>query len=794
MECPKCNSQFNLKNRVPLLLSKCGHTICSYCLNTSIVSGCITCTECGTQTKDIESLNDLPKNLALLEMCRAQEQSICEGEENCPLHNKKLEAFCENDKVLLCIDCILIDGHKFHELYTISESSEKERAKLQDDSDGVTNLKEELSNMLKDINAYKATILDAARKKNEKIEEIYKEIKKIIQERESSLKKSVSALLKKQEDQLEKMQTTITDSINNIDVFLCCVTDYDKENDYKILQKAKDRHKLSCNANKALPNTSFSISFPEVTKEQELVDLWKIFFPTLGNGTIYNTRNSGASSQIGRKVPQTQKNSNRQSPRSKERNSNKLTTITVSDIGSTNPQSRANAGVNNSLLHFGKLKGSPTKSVNNTGNKCQSRRVSINHFKRQLNITSANQTPTSIKNIQNTSITQHNINIFQMQNEVKNVQTRNVAIPNVTFKQILPLRTETNNKKKVSPKKRLKVPKHEIENVEDLADPSTFYEGEKQPPNISKSDLREKKRANMPGADESTKKKLDFSKIERSSLTPNKTSISCIGNMQEPCFSNLTPNNIQVNERKIKSKDNSALILRGDAQSVTIELIPATQNNLHTSNSIDSDVIETSERIQVVKQSPTKVNAKSLSLGINKKKEEQKIKAEVKVIDNEKSINPNENQLKMDARDSVTPSLFDAYLNGPESNRISLTSLALRNTQQIYVFCNKNFLNKNIAGYEELGLLSCEKFDMEKGIWKEITKAPKARSKFAAVVTSPGRIMLLGGKTENGTRTDTMEEYDFVQNQWIDCQIKLLNSKSSFAVAQTLSTISFLLT
>ena len=30
----------------------------------------------------------------------------------CEKHKKAIEAFCENDKQLLCIDCILQDGHK----------------------------------------------------------------------------------------------------------------------------------------------------------------------------------------------------------------------------------------------------------------------------------------------------------------------------------------------------------------------------------------------------------------------------------------------------------------------------------------------------------------------------------------------------------------------------------------------------------------------------------------------------------------------------------------------------------
>ena len=44
----------------------------------------------------------------------------------CRLHpTKKMEAFCEKDFKLLCIDCILSDRHKNHEIISIAKASEK---------------------------------------------------------------------------------------------------------------------------------------------------------------------------------------------------------------------------------------------------------------------------------------------------------------------------------------------------------------------------------------------------------------------------------------------------------------------------------------------------------------------------------------------------------------------------------------------------------------------------------------------------------------------------------------------
>lgn len=44
----------------------------------------------------------------------------------CKLHPmKRIEAFCEKDFKLLCIDCILSERHKNHEIVSISKATEK---------------------------------------------------------------------------------------------------------------------------------------------------------------------------------------------------------------------------------------------------------------------------------------------------------------------------------------------------------------------------------------------------------------------------------------------------------------------------------------------------------------------------------------------------------------------------------------------------------------------------------------------------------------------------------------------
>ena len=79
------------------------------------------------------------------------------------------------------------------------------------------------------------------------------------------------------------------------------------------------------------------------------------------------------------------------------------------------------------------------------------------------------------------------------------------------------------------------------------------------------------------------------------------------------------------------------------------------------------------------------------------------------------------------------------------------------------------------------GLISCERFDIQKGIWKECKQMTKARSKFAAVSTIDSKVLILGGKFINTHRTDEIEIYDPLKDEWLSCPLKLHKGKSSFA-------------
>ena len=120
MQCPECHKPYNAETIVPRILVGCGHTICEACAFDQIDEKLsVTCPECGVDS-DAETVNVFPKNLALLTMkkpgIKVVRSARLAKDQLCKAHNKKIEAYCAQDKAVLCIDCILSDLHKNHEI------------------------------------------------------------------------------------------------------------------------------------------------------------------------------------------------------------------------------------------------------------------------------------------------------------------------------------------------------------------------------------------------------------------------------------------------------------------------------------------------------------------------------------------------------------------------------------------------------------------------------------------------------------------------------------------------------
>lgn len=133
MKCEGCSKEYNGQKRTPRFLIKCGHSICQKCLKRLFADGCIICPSCDTANY-AQGLEDFPVNMALIEEDKEEgsPQRKSSGEEEdqgskCPKHGKKyegnlfLQAFCEDDKSLICINCILEGGYQSRKILSVED-------------------------------------------------------------------------------------------------------------------------------------------------------------------------------------------------------------------------------------------------------------------------------------------------------------------------------------------------------------------------------------------------------------------------------------------------------------------------------------------------------------------------------------------------------------------------------------------------------------------------------------------------------------------------------------------------
>jgi predicted RNase H-like nuclease (RuvC/YqgF family) len=117
----------------------------------------------------------------------------------CLKHGKKVEAFCEDDKIVMCINCILNDDHKTHNFLNIETAYQK--------------CIDECTNSMKKINERKSSLHD-----NKII--ISMTLGKLNKDKETVIKEA-TFLFDEIISKMKSRKKHVTDSLNKDFEFLC---------------------------------------------------------------------------------------------------------------------------------------------------------------------------------------------------------------------------------------------------------------------------------------------------------------------------------------------------------------------------------------------------------------------------------------------------------------------------------------------------------------------------------------------------------------------------------------------
>ena len=293
MQCKVCNLHFNQFERCPRILLNCGHTTCQACISKMLNSSVNACPFCGTPV-NARTIDEFPKNLILIGKPTANLNSEC-----CPHHNKFLEAFCDNDKSLLCIDCILGGAHKLHNVMPCELAFQKEQQIIATKAAECAPSEAIAKQALESCSQYQSMIKEKANESKESISLFYMQIKSILHERENSLKQNINTILERELQNISQYSLEIENYISVIKKFNDEVITLKKETMIQTLKNSSGRYQLIQQMAQIPHEISKSIQFPEIIKEVEIAHLSELVLKTHSKNGSMSTKHKDIRSNRG---------------------------------------------------------------------------------------------------------------------------------------------------------------------------------------------------------------------------------------------------------------------------------------------------------------------------------------------------------------------------------------------------------------------------------------------------------------------------------------------------------------
>ena len=135
LTCDRCEIEFNEEDRLPVILSECGHTICEECVRELLTmdENERVCRECNTEVRETEE-DEFRRNEKLLKIMRERANDTTSKEDgvNCTRHlEKPIEYFCKSCSTSVCVRCIY-DDHNGHHLMQVEEMSNSLKQSIAD--------------------------------------------------------------------------------------------------------------------------------------------------------------------------------------------------------------------------------------------------------------------------------------------------------------------------------------------------------------------------------------------------------------------------------------------------------------------------------------------------------------------------------------------------------------------------------------------------------------------------------------------------------------------------------------
>lgn len=270
MDCPKCSTEYSEPERLPRILTRCGHTLCQLCVSQLFTSSGVVCYQCN-QVTPTSSVSALPVNIALMRLKEKDTQTdICEK------HSKQMEAYCASDSELLCVSCILEDGHKRHDITSISKAASKHRESLRTSKLSALLTDQALRKKQTDLQSLESSLKQDHAATLQTLTDLFTVLFEVIQMRQREVEDRLNTILSMEIEKLRQMHENNNVQIAGIRRLCEEVEEMESDTDIGVLRKVKEREGVVKACGGKVTAVLGSKPFAGFSKEAELNILWKL--------------------------------------------------------------------------------------------------------------------------------------------------------------------------------------------------------------------------------------------------------------------------------------------------------------------------------------------------------------------------------------------------------------------------------------------------------------------------------------------------------------------------------------
>ena len=268
MDCERCVSSFQKPLKLPRILTKCGHSYCEECIEELLNNSKVKCPACGL-VSTADAADSFPINQSLIAFAGT-------SEDLCNLHGKRFEAYCTNDKEVLCVNCLLESTHRHHEVANIQIAAGNEREHLKRLELSVMQIEEKLLNAQEQLEQSLRTIGDKFQSAKDQLSGLFKSIREAVDSRENEVMMQLKQSTETELKQITEAQKSNKNQMSAINLLKQEIYLSQTEKDLEVLKKASERGECISSACSGIAEYKSQSPFYSFSKETEIQNVIKL--------------------------------------------------------------------------------------------------------------------------------------------------------------------------------------------------------------------------------------------------------------------------------------------------------------------------------------------------------------------------------------------------------------------------------------------------------------------------------------------------------------------------------------